>query len=183
MAYTRCLSLPVFLSLILVTFVYYTIVVLVIEPWMGLYTANGMLNGIAYTFWYVMVLWSYMLSTHMDPGTVPPKYAPEVEDGSSNLQEVKRKDGEPRFCHKCGCHKPPRTHHCRVCKRCVLRMVCSPLPLKALPGLLDGLTASLPGPTSSIVPGITSNACIFTEGFDAGGSLSSGVFQPALLLG
>lgn len=31
-------------------------------------------------------------------------------------------DGAPRFCNKCGHYKPPRSHHCRVCKRCVLRM-------------------------------------------------------------
>ena len=25
-------------------------------------------------------------------------------------------------CYKCGCVKPPRTHHCSTCDRCVLRM-------------------------------------------------------------
>ncbi|KAH9301760.1 hypothetical protein KI387_013343, partial [Taxus chinensis] len=30
--------------------------------------------------------------------------------------------GELRYCQKCGHYKPPRAHHCRVCKRCVLRM-------------------------------------------------------------
>ncbi len=30
--------------------------------------------------------------------------------------------GEARFCSKCGRHKPPRAHHCRLCRRCVLRM-------------------------------------------------------------
>ncbi|KAK4403901.1 putative pentatricopeptide repeat-containing protein [Sesamum angolense] len=28
-----------------------------------------------------------------------------------------------RQCDKCSGHKPPRAHHCRVCRRCVLRMV------------------------------------------------------------
>lgn len=27
-----------------------------------------------------------------------------------------------RYCFKCHAYKPPRSHHCRVCKRCVLRM-------------------------------------------------------------
>lgn len=31
--------------------------------------------------------------------------------------------GQPRKCDKCLGHKPPRAHHCRVCKRCILRMV------------------------------------------------------------
>lgn len=28
----------------------------------------------------------------------------------------------PRFCKSCKCYKPPRTHHCRYCRRCVLKM-------------------------------------------------------------
>ena len=31
--------------------------------------------------------------------------------------------GASRFCKKCKCYKPPRSHHCRVCGICVLRMV------------------------------------------------------------
>lgn len=30
--------------------------------------------------------------------------------------------GDLRYCQKCSHYKPPRAHHCRVCKRCVLRM-------------------------------------------------------------
>ncbi|KAK3445224.1 hypothetical protein EUGRSUZ_A01284 [Eucalyptus grandis] len=30
--------------------------------------------------------------------------------------------GDLRYCQKCSLYKPPRAHHCRVCKRCVLRM-------------------------------------------------------------
>ena len=44
-----------------------------------------------------------------DPGGVPPGWKPP-----------NRK--QRRFCYKCGEFKPPRSHHCRVCKRCVLRM-------------------------------------------------------------
>lgn len=28
-----------------------------------------------------------------------------------------------RYCDKCSSYKPPRAHHCRVCRRCVLKMV------------------------------------------------------------
>ena len=31
--------------------------------------------------------------------------------------------GDLRYCQKCSHYKPPRAHHCRVCKRCILRMV------------------------------------------------------------
>ncbi|MCL7041290.1 hypothetical protein MKW94_026073 [Papaver nudicaule] len=36
--------------------------------------------------------------------------------------ETQRDGGDLRYCQKCSCYKPPRAHHCRVCKRCVLRM-------------------------------------------------------------
>ncbi|KAL5335409.1 DHHC palmitoyltransferase-domain-containing protein [Aspergillus crustosus] len=31
-------------------------------------------------------------------------------------------EGQTRFCKKCQCPKPDRTHHCSTCKRCVLKM-------------------------------------------------------------
>jgi hypothetical protein len=34
---------------------------------------------------------------------------------------AKSNTGGPRFCRKCESWKPDRTHHCRFCKRCVLK--------------------------------------------------------------
>ncbi|KAI8982965.1 hypothetical protein BDB01DRAFT_135481 [Pilobolus umbonatus] len=31
-------------------------------------------------------------------------------------------DGQPRFCHMCECFKPDRSHHCKECNSCVLKM-------------------------------------------------------------
>ncbi|KAI8851490.1 DHHC palmitoyltransferase-domain-containing protein [Chytridium lagenaria] len=45
-----------------------------------------------------------------------------VTISSPEFVPVKAKNGAPRFCSHCNVFKPPRTHHCRVCKRCVLRM-------------------------------------------------------------
>lgn len=36
--------------------------------------------------------------------------------------ERKKKYGLYRFCASCALYKPDRTHHCRICERCVLRM-------------------------------------------------------------
>jgi hypothetical protein len=36
--------------------------------------------------------------------------------------ERKKKDMQYRWCSTCELHKPDRSHHCRVCDRCVLRM-------------------------------------------------------------
>lgn len=33
-----------------------------------------------------------------------------------------KENGQMRFCNKCLCWKPDRTHHCRACKKCILKM-------------------------------------------------------------
>ncbi|KAG8853134.1 Palmitoyltransferase [Tulasnella sp. 330] len=45
---------------------------------------------------------------------------PNVRAGEG--YEVKRLTGGPRYCRTCDCYKPPRAHHCKECKQCVLRM-------------------------------------------------------------
>ncbi len=42
---------------------------------------------------------------------------------ASILNSIMAKDnGKPRYCHKCRCWKPDRTHHCSSCGKCVLLM-------------------------------------------------------------
>lgn len=43
-----------------------------------------------------------------------------LHDSGTKLQACSQ-GGEVRHCQKCCKPKPPRTHHCKVCKRCVLR--------------------------------------------------------------
>ncbi|KAL0358640.1 UNVERIFIED_CONTAM: putative protein S-acyltransferase 15 [Sesamum angustifolium] len=57
-----------------------------------------------------------------DPGGVPSGYVPDVEDSQGPDHEIKKSGAQLRQCDKCSGHKPPRAHHCRVCRRCVLRM-------------------------------------------------------------
>ncbi|KAK7204814.1 DHHC palmitoyltransferase-domain-containing protein [Myxozyma melibiosi] len=50
---------------------------------------------------------------------------PDLEAGTESLlpQSVLAKEnGQQRFCSKCKCWKPDRTHHCSSCKKCVLKM-------------------------------------------------------------
>lgn len=63
----------------------------------------------------IMVLWSYLAATYIDPGF------PLVHLPLSEPIMVKG-DGNARFCHKCKIAKPDRAHHCRSCGRCVLKM-------------------------------------------------------------
>ncbi|KOS13108.1 hypothetical protein Malapachy_16210 [Malassezia pachydermatis] len=56
--------------------------------------------------------YAYYMCLTSDPGGVPVDWRqpPEVHSGWK------------RYCYKCHAYKPPRAHHCRVCRRCVLRM-------------------------------------------------------------
>jgi len=69
--------------------------------------------------WHILLsfqLVSYLRCICTDPGTIP-----------SNIAELlatteKKHNGQQRFCDKCNNVKPDRAHHCRICKRCVLKM-------------------------------------------------------------
>lgn len=118
----RCVSLPVFVVLSATAFVYYTTVFVVTDQWLSLGTAPGLLNAIIFTGLTAMSVLCYTLAIIKDPGQVPSSYEADLEDSDTSMHEVKRKGGDLRYCQKCGHYKPPRAHHCRVCKRCVLRM-------------------------------------------------------------
>jgi len=71
-----------------------------------------------------MLLWSYFATVLTDPGEVPTGWTPAPEDEEEAAREAKMSNSERRrrFCKKCAAWKPVRTHHCSVCKRCVLKM-------------------------------------------------------------
>ncbi|KAK8514804.1 hypothetical protein V6N12_057700 [Hibiscus sabdariffa] len=85
-------------------------------------TSPGIMNAVAFTGVAVMCVLNYALAIIMDPGRVPSTFLPDIEDSSVTVHEIKRKGGDLRYCQKCSHFKPPRAHHCRVCKICVLRM-------------------------------------------------------------
>lgn len=61
----------------------------------------------------VVCIWiSYARAVYTDPGHVPPSWKPEhaFEDGEGPLVRQ-------RHCRKCDALKPPRAHHCKVCKK------------------------------------------------------------------
>ncbi|KAL3863140.1 hypothetical protein ACJMK2_004909 [Sinanodonta woodiana] len=54
----------------------------------------------------VNIVFHYIMAVFTNPGTPPAKNVPEVVS----------------ICKKCISPKPPRTHHCTICKRCILKM-------------------------------------------------------------
>ncbi|GJD09194.1 Phosphoribosylaminoimidazole-succinocarboxamide synthase [Galdieria sulphuraria] len=89
------------------------------------------------------ILINFLLSIFCDPGGVPNSWKPsesmknirgswsrtvqwvqteETGDMQSVLTWEFKRNGAPRFCRYCATYKPDRTHHCRSCKRCILKM-------------------------------------------------------------
>ncbi|XP_058109590.1 probable protein S-acyltransferase 16 isoform X2 [Magnolia sinica] len=116
------ISLPIIVVLSTIFLLYYLMMFFVIDEWLGLKTSQGLFNAVALTVFVCMSLSTYAMAIVRDPGHVPPSFMPDVEDPDSPLHEIKRKGGDLRYCQKCSHYKPPRAHHCRICRRCVLRM-------------------------------------------------------------
>ncbi|XP_022743642.1 probable protein S-acyltransferase 16 [Durio zibethinus] len=115
-------SLPVTAVVSAIAFIYFCTVFIFIDRWFGLMTSHGILNAVVFTGVAVMCVFNYSFAIFADPGRVPSSFMPDIEDSKVSIQEIKRKGGDLRYCQKCSHFKPPRAHHCRVCKKCVLRM-------------------------------------------------------------
>ncbi|KAI5575311.1 hypothetical protein POPTR_010G226100v4 [Populus trichocarpa] len=123
MEWKRFLSIPVCSVFLLMGFVYYITVFIFIEDWVGLQSSAGTLNAMIFTFMASLCLFSFLFCVLKEPGYVPSPYVPDVEGAAvPPHQEPLNNSSQLRRCDKCVTYKPPRAHHCRVCRRCVLRM-------------------------------------------------------------
>lgn len=59
-----------------------------------------------------MIWISYYRAVTTDPGRLPEEIK---KKGVRDLEREKR--GQENWCKKCDAVKPPRAHHCRICKR------------------------------------------------------------------
>lgn len=119
----------------LVTWVFY---VLVID--IGLIHMNGCASFITValgTLIYAMCVLCYYCIVHFG-ARGPPRLAvdddleassstsaSDLEAGMQSLLShgvLAKENGQRRFCSKCKCWKPDRTHHCSTCQTCVLKM-------------------------------------------------------------
>jgi len=71
-------------------------------------------------FLLVNILFNYWACVLTRPG-FPGDQLPAIEDLEAGTDFEDFGDGW-RTCRKCKCGKPPRTHHCSVCRRCVMKM-------------------------------------------------------------
>lgn len=76
------------------------------------------------TFAFVLSLWTYYKVLYTGSGS-PVDY-PELRGENVPLcmsdSITMKRDGRYRYCTKCRCWKPDRTHHCSVCDKCILKM-------------------------------------------------------------
>ena len=72
----------------------------------------GLINFVSYFTWLPVTVSSYFRAVIQGPGFVPLKWNPKDDSISEFLQ----------FCTFCDGYKPPRSHHCRKCNRCCMKM-------------------------------------------------------------
>jgi len=88
------------------------------SQWLFLYIEPSPLNSqqILKFNCLVLCIWvCYARACLTDPGRVPEEWKPEFsEDTASSRNESSYRY---RWCRKCEALKPPRAHHCRVCKK------------------------------------------------------------------
>ncbi|GAV62531.1 zf-DHHC domain-containing protein [Cephalotus follicularis] len=125
MKWQRFMSIPIIAVFGLMGFVYYMTVFVFIQDWVGLQSSAGCLNTLLFTLLASLCLFSFFVCVLTDPGFVPSSYIPDVE-GISNVSDHHQLDNQygaqERHCDKCSTYKPPRAHHCKVCRRCIMRM-------------------------------------------------------------
>lgn len=70
--------------------------------------------GMMYTVLVVLALSSHAKTSLTDPGSVPKCAVP--------MESQRRDSTSHSMCGQCQTFKPPFSHHCRICNRCVSRM-------------------------------------------------------------
>ncbi|KAG5243001.1 protein S-acyltransferase [Salix suchowensis] len=115
-------SLPVTVVVLAILYIYLSTIFVFIDRWFGLMSSPGIMNAVVFTAIALLSVLNYAIAILTDPGRVPSSFMPDIEDCGNPVHEIKRKGGDLRYCQKCSHFKPPRAHHCRVCRRCVLRM-------------------------------------------------------------
>jgi hypothetical protein len=80
--------------------------------WPPTRSLGGFLNSIFFMTVSGLTLYNFLSSMYHGPGYLPANWKPANETDSNYLQ----------WCGVCHGYKAPRSHHCRKCGRCVLKM-------------------------------------------------------------
>jgi hypothetical protein len=88
---------------------------------------TGVVQCVLFHIFTGLLLCCYVRAILTHPGGIPdddPNWNLTVEapTGVGDLTVEKRGDGKRRMCKWCQKYKPDRCHHCRICRRCILKM-------------------------------------------------------------
>lgn len=97
-----------------VTFVCYCVAVIDSYLWLlpPQSSKSGKLNLLVLSIWLGLILRNFFNAVFLGPGFIPLGWRPSDAKDQECLQ----------YCQVCQGFKPPRAHHCRTCKRCVMKM-------------------------------------------------------------
>ncbi|KAK3107879.1 hypothetical protein FSP39_024338 [Pinctada imbricata] len=85
-------------------------------------TLWGVFNVIVFNTILFLASVSHVRAVFSDPGIVPlPTTGLDFSDLHAGKSNPNMKDGWS-VCMKCEAYRPPRAHHCRICRRCIRRM-------------------------------------------------------------
>ncbi|XP_072049201.1 palmitoyltransferase ZDHHC3-like [Amphiura filiformis] len=74
----------------------------------------------------LLLITAHVRAVTSDPGIVPlPSNAidfSDVRSGQAPKKVMDKEGGSWTVCQKCEAYRPPRAHHCRICRRCVRKM-------------------------------------------------------------
>ncbi|KFB38703.1 hypothetical protein ZHAS_00006104 [Anopheles sinensis] len=98
----------------------------VVTHWIILQTMPNSLwapfHVVAFNTIVFLLAMAHLKAVLLDPGTVP---LPQIRIDFSDLHSEKNYNHEREewtMCTRCETYRPPRAHHCRICKRCIRRM-------------------------------------------------------------
>eukprot|EP00300_Choanocystis_sp_HF-7_P030698 c39596_g1_i1.p1 GENE.c39596_g1_i1~~c39596_g1_i1.p1 ORF type:complete len:280 (+),score=61.26 c39596_g1_i1:54-893(+) len=119
---TACGNFAITFTFSLMVFVYVSFMTFAVKPLAITPSAHSTTHAIIISAAFFMMLVSFVAVATTEAGDVPDWFG-DGNSPKSGLVVIERKaDGSIRYCNKCRGFKPDRTHHCRVCKRCYVKM-------------------------------------------------------------
>lgn len=81
----------------------------------------GPVNVVLFNTIIFLLVMAHLKAAFCDPGTVPlPQNRLDFSDLHARKNSYYDDDEEEwTVCTRCETYRPPRAHHCRICKRCI----------------------------------------------------------------